>query len=111
MKSLTRNLISAVVIINFISPINGYDIFSTKRLEASQNTKIFRSKDIKFLIQKAEEAEESNSWEKAIEIRKRIIKLIKVPDKIIIEKRKAMTFIRKKSKFVLFGISLNNFIF
>ena len=78
MKSLTRNLISAVVIINFISPINGYDIFSTKRLEASQNTKIFQSKDIKFLIQKAEEAEESNSWEKAIEIRKRIIKLIKV---------------------------------
>ena len=39
------------------------------------------------------------------------IKLIKVPDKIIKEKRKAITLIRKKSKFVLFGISLNNFIF
>ena len=78
MKSLRRNLISAVVLINFISSINGYDIFSAKRLEASQNTKFLQSKDIKFLIQKAEEAEESNSWEKAIEIRERIIKLIKV---------------------------------
>ena len=38
-------------------------------------------------------------------------KILKVPNKIIKEKRKAITFIRKKSKFVLFGMSLNNFIF
>lgn len=56
---------------------NKWLYFLSRSLEASQRINIYKNSDIKKLIEQAEEAENLQLWGKAIEIRKKIIQILK----------------------------------